>query len=90
MHAFSDTEAYVEAYGASVYFKSEYKSGCISVSLVSCKSRVAPMKGVSIPRLELLEHFLAARLVDSTKTALQKARKFDNIFYWSDSLITLF
>ena len=88
MYAFSDTST--EAYGASVYFKSVYKSGCISVSLVSCKSRVAPMKGVSIPRLELLEHFLAARLVDSTKTALQKARKSDNIFYWSDSLITLF
>ena len=48
LHAFRD--ASVEAYGANVYFKSVYKSGYISVSLVSCKSRVAPMKRVSIPR----------------------------------------
>ena len=79
MHAFSDTS--VEAYGASVYFKYVHKSGCISVSLVSCKSRVAPMKGVLIPRLELLKNFLAARLVDSIKTALQKKMKLDDIFY---------
>ena len=75
LHAFSD--ARVEAYGASVYFKSVYKSGYISVSLVSCKSRVAPMKSVSIPRLELLGNLLAARLVDSIKTALEKEMKFD-------------
>ena len=65
LHAFSDaSDASVEAYGASVYFKSVYKSGYISVSLVSYKSRVAPMKSVSIPRLELLANLLAARLVE--------------------------
>ena len=65
LHAFSDAnDASVEAYGASVYFKSVYKSGYISVSLVSCKSRVAPMKSVSIPRLELLANLLAGRLVE--------------------------
>ena len=87
-HAFSD--ASVETYGASVYFKSVYKSGYISVSLVSCKSRVAPMKSVSIPRLELLGNLLAARLVDSIKSALEKEMKFDEIFYWSGFLITRF
>ena len=88
LYAFSD--ASVEAYGASVYFKSVYKSGYISVSLVSCKSRVAPMKNVSVPRLELLGNLLAARLVDSITTALEKEMKFDEISYWSDCLLTLF
>ena len=88
LHAFSD--ASVEAYGVSVYFKSVYKFVYISVSLVLRKSRVAPMKGVSIPCLELLGNLLSARLVDSIKTALEREMKFDKIFYWSDSLITLF
>ena len=79
LHALSDVS--VEAYGAKVYFKSVYKSGYISVSLVSCKSRVAPMKSVSIPRLELLGNLLAARLVDSIKTALEQEMKFDEILY---------
>ena len=48
------------------------------------------MKSVSIPRLELLGNLLAARLVDSIKTALEKEMKFDEIFYWSHFLITLF
>ena len=80
LHAFSD--AIVEAYLASVYFKSVYKSGYISVSLVSCKTRVAPIKSVSIPPLKLLGNLLAARLVDSIKTTLEKEIKFDEIFYW--------
>ena len=88
LYAFGD--ASVEAYGASVYFKSLCKSGYISVSLVSCKSRVAPMKSVSVPRLELLGNLLAARLVDSVITALEKEMKFDEISYWSDCLLTLF
>ena len=49
LHAFSDASD-VEAYGANVYFKSVYKSGYISVSLVSSKSKIAPTKRVSIPR----------------------------------------
>ena len=47
------------------------------------------MKSVSIPRLELLGNLLAARLVESIKTALEKEMTFDEIFYWSDFLITL-
>ena len=47
------------------------------------------MKSVSIPRSELLGNLLAARLIDSIKTALEKEMKFDEIFYWSDFLITL-
>ena len=51
LHAFSDGS--VEAYGTSI-FKSVYKFGYISVCLVSCKSRVVPMKSVSITRYQFL------------------------------------
>lgn len=44
------------------------------------------MKSVSIPRFELLGNLLAARRVDSVKTALEKEIKFDEIFYWSYSV----
>ena len=48
------------------------------------------MRSDLIPRLEFLENLLAARLVDSIKAALEKEVKFDEIFYWTDSLIRSF
>ena len=48
------------------------------------------MRSDLIPRLEFLGILLAARLVDSIKAALEKEVKFDEIFYWTDSLIRSF
>ena len=48
------------------------------------------MRSDLIPRLEFLGNLLAARLVDSIKAALEKEVKFDEIFYWTDSLIMSF
>ena len=48
------------------------------------------MRSDLIPRLEFLGNLLAARLVDSIKAALEKEVKFDEIFYWTDSLIRSF
>ena len=52
--------------------------------------KVGPMRSDLIPRLEFLGNLLAARLVDSIKAALEKEVKFDEIFYWTDSLIRSF
>ena len=51
LHGFTDASE--KAYGACVYLKTVTRSGNINVSLVTAKSRVAPVKKkCTIPRLE--------------------------------------
>ncbi|KRY05585.1 hypothetical protein T03_10243, partial [Trichinella britovi] len=51
------------------------------------KSRVAPVKRVTIPRLELLEALVSARLVRYVGNEL--SLKIDEIVCWSDSEVAL-
>ena len=52
LHGFSDASKI--AYAAVIYMRSLYESGNVEVKLVASKSKVAPLKGQTIPRLELL------------------------------------
>ncbi|XP_055622863.1 uncharacterized protein LOC129766365 [Toxorhynchites rutilus septentrionalis] len=83
IHCFSDASE--KAYGACVYIKSMDSSGTIRVRLLSSKSRIAPMKTQSIPRLELCGALLAVLLYekirDSTRIAAQT-------FFWTDSTVS--
>ena len=52
------------------------------------RSRVAPLKKITVPRLELLAALVLARLINFVKTSLQLG---ENVpcFCWSDSKVTL-
>ena len=65
------------------------KSGESSVQLVTAKTRLAPLKGETIPRLELMAALLLSRLVSSTVEALKSIIQIDRIFCWLDSQIVL-
>ena len=52
IHTFTD--AWESTYTAAVYACHVYESGAVTVRLIASKSRLAPLKSVSIPRLELL------------------------------------
>ncbi|GFW44369.1 integrase catalytic domain-containing protein [Trichonephila clavipes] len=84
LHAFSD--ALEKAYGSSIYFKSIYALGEIKVCLVTSKSRVSPLKRISIPRLELCGAVLAAKLM-KVKEALNL--HITAVHFWSDSTIVI-
>ena len=56
LHVFSDVS--FQAYGACIYLRTEYESKKVKTNLVTAKSRVAPLKEVSIPRLELLGNLI--------------------------------
>ena len=86
LHGFSDASSLT--YGANIFLRTLYKSGFNEVNLICSKSR-APMKTITIPRLELLENSLFSRLMDSVKLALKKELKFDKSYYWRDSKIRL-
>ena len=69
-------------YGAVVYIRL-IVDGKYNVYLVDARSRVAPMKRMSIPRLELLASLLCARLVDFVRTSLRLRNI--KVYCYSDS-----
>ncbi|XP_065087476.1 uncharacterized protein LOC135709181 [Ochlerotatus camptorhynchus] len=69
IHIFADASQL--AYGACVYVRSTDASGMVKVALLTAKSRVAPLKRQSIPRLELCGALLAAQLFEKVKSSLQ-------------------
>ncbi|XP_055928181.1 uncharacterized protein LOC129959387 [Argiope bruennichi] len=59
------------AFGAVVYMKSIMKDGTAANKLIASKSRVAPIKVISIPRLELSACLLLSQLIERIRSSLQ-------------------
>ena len=87
LHGFSDASE--KAYAAVIYLRKVYTDGSIDSMLVSSKTRVAPIKRQTIPRLELLGAVILARLMNTTYLALQPLVSELRLFYWVDSYTTL-
>ena len=87
LHGFSDASA--KAYAAVVYLRTVHSIGDIEINLVASKTRVAPLKKQSIPRLELLGATLLARLMNSVLEALSSLAMNPSVFYWTDSYTVL-
>ena len=87
LHGFADASE--KAYGAVVYLRIETTTGTVFTQLVSSKTRVAPMNGETIPRLELLGALVLARLVNTVLAAFYGTLKVDSIHCWLDSQIAL-
>ena len=69
LHGFG--HASPKAYGAAVYIRVIDSVGQVSSKLVMSKSRVVPIKEVSLPRLELLATVVNARLLKFVVDTLQ-------------------
>ncbi|XP_011174949.3 uncharacterized protein LOC105207218 [Solenopsis invicta] len=85
VHGFCDASQ--RAYGACVYIRVELGLGKYQSELLCSRSRVAPLKAVSLPKLELCTAVLLARLIAKVEESLSFARI--QTFLWSDSTITL-
>ena len=87
LNGFSDASE--KAYAAVIYLRIVYTDGSVDNMLVSSKTRVAPIKRQTIPRLELLGALILARLMNTTYLALQPLIRELRSFYWVDSYTTL-
>ncbi|XP_020630240.1 uncharacterized protein LOC110067269 [Orbicella faveolata] len=84
LHGFGDASP--KAYGAAVYIRVIDSVGQVSTKLVMLKSRVAPIKEVSLARLELLAAVVNAGLLKFVVETLQI--KMHRVVYWTDSMVT--
>ncbi|GFX28933.1 uncharacterized protein TNCV_3029761 [Trichonephila clavipes] len=85
IHGFADASE--RCYGAAVCCKSKYLKSETLVRLITSKSRVAPIKSLTIPRLELCAAGVLANLVKRVVAALQLETA--ELYLWSDSMIVL-
>lgn len=84
IHTFVDASE--KAFGAVSYLRVEDESG-VECSLMGSKSRVSPLKYLSIPRKELQSGLLGSRLTNSLISS--QTFKVDRRIFWTDSLTLL-
>lgn len=84
LHGFCDASKH--AYGAVIYTRSIDAFQNIQINLLCSKTKVAPLKTQTTPRLELCSALLLAKLMNKVTQALTMQTK---KYYWSDSQIVL-
>lgn len=87
LHGFSD--ASLKAYGACCYVRTLYEDNSLSFNIITAKSRIAPIKTVSLPRLELCGMLILAKLVDRVISIFSQKLDFHSINLWTDSQVAL-
>ena len=85
LHVFCDASEL--AFAAVGYFRFQLNDGTVDTALVTAKSRVAPLKPLSIPRLELQAALLGARIANAI-TSSHRIQP-DSTVFWSDSRTVL-
>ncbi|UYV79791.1 hypothetical protein LAZ67_18000663, partial [Cordylochernes scorpioides] len=85
LHGFCD--ASLNAYSAVFYLKTRFKNQKIKINLITSKTKVAPLKTITIPRLELSAALLLAQL----NQVILESFPFqpDKTFLWTDSQICI-
>ena len=82
LHTFSDASE--AAYAAAVYIHHEYEYKSTTTRLVGSKTRLSPLKAMSIPRLELMGAVIGSRLTKQISSALSQAT------FWVDSMNVIY
>ena len=81
LHGFADASS--AACAAVVYLRAVYQDGSVTSRLVVAKTKVSPLKAVSIPRLELCAAVMVAELLATTQHSLNLPDV--SLWAWSDS-----
>lgn len=85
IHGFADASE--KGYAAVIYVRTELLDGTVQVNLLTSKTKIAPLKVISIPRLELCAATLTASLLVKVRDALNLPNA--SVHAWTDSAICL-
>ena len=85
LHAFADASEL--AFGAVAYLRVLYRNGDITNTFVLSKSRLAPIKPLTIPRLELQAVVLGTRLKNTIIEEIDT--HIHQVCFWTDSMHVL-
>lgn len=83
MHGFSDASQH--AIAAIVYLRSHSNDSLITITLIASKTKVAPLKRLTIPRLELMGAVLLVKLMQSILITIERPNM--PLFAWIDSQV---
>ena len=86
LHTFSDASE--AAYAAAVYIRHEYEDKSTTTRLVGSKTRLSPLKAMSIPRLELMGAVIGLRLTKQISSALEIP--LSQATFWVDSMNVIY
>lgn len=84
VHGFADASQ--RAYGCCIYFR-VLEQGKYKINLLIAKSKVAPIKAQSLPRLELCAAVLLSKTWDKIKLKMENF--VSSVWFWTDSKIVL-
>ena len=85
VHGFCDASE--DAYAGIVYLRMVDSTGAVHISLVMAKTKVSPIKRLSIPRLELCGAQVLAKLLHHVRGIFQVP--LTEVYAWTDSTIVL-
>lgn len=85
LHHFADASQ--EGYGTASYVRTVSADGEIHCSLLTSRAHLAPIKSVSIPRLELTAAKLAVQVNMELRRTLEVSPT--NVWFWTDSTAVL-
>lgn len=85
LHGFCDASA--QAFGAVIYLRTRMDNGLTTSRILTAKTRVAPTKPTTTPRLELNGALILARLLKTTIEDMELTNV--PVFAWTDSTVVL-
>ncbi|XP_017479437.1 PREDICTED: uncharacterized protein LOC108368978, partial [Rhagoletis zephyria] len=85
LHGFSDASEV--AFAAAVYVRIQRRDGEVFTHLISAKTRVAPVKQITLPRIELCAAHLLVKLIIKVRQSL--SFEVVDVVGWTDSSIVL-